>query len=435
MDEVIILLNDLIKINSINPFEIKYDKSLSKWILGGNENEITDFLKIKLEEAGFKVEKQFVHENNRGEKFYNLIAEKGSGNKSILFYGHMDTQVSETWPSREMALNPREIVREYNGKKIKTITGLGSNDMKAGLAVIITALKNINPIDYKIKVAFGVDEEFYSLGANTLANSSFLDDVIGIIVPELGDGPNMTHGPSTIMLGRLGRCEYVINVPGSGGHGAQANDPNLINATTECAKITFEIDKISKSHYDTFQFMNNVDGQENKISGSFFVNKIDAGEETLKIPLNGRIVVDHSFTPNSSVDKGLTILKNLIDNMYSSGKLNKVYIDGQFKPVTVETKNRPTPPNEAYIISENNLFTKFIKEVISSEVGFVNYNFGRSVADENVFTRIRPNIPLLVVGPTGENCHKDDEWVDIESVIKLKKVYASIGKNFIKYIK
>ena len=61
--DVIGILEDLIAIDSINPFTChRIDADCKeKWKLDGNETEISNYLEKKLIEAGFKVKKQFVH--------------------------------------------------------------------------------------------------------------------------------------------------------------------------------------------------------------------------------------------------------------------------------------------------------------------------------------------------------------------------------------
>ncbi|MCK4979936.1 MAG: M20/M25/M40 family metallo-hydrolase, partial [Candidatus Delongbacteria bacterium] len=226
--EVIELLKELIKIDSRNPF--KTEERDGKTFIGGNEDQISNYIIEKLKEYNFQVEKQFVHSDKMGNKFYNILAEKGKGNSSILFYAHMDTVSSNPWLSKEDALTPKISKVDFQEKERDVLVGLGSNDMKAGVAIILEAFKDLNPEDHKIKVCFGVDEEFYSLGSNKLAPSDFLKDVEAIIVPEIGDGPNHIYGGGSIGIGRLGRCEFVINVFGTGGHGAISMDESFINA-------------------------------------------------------------------------------------------------------------------------------------------------------------------------------------------------------------
>ena len=159
--KVIELLEQLIKIDSRNPFEI--EKTDSGFVSEGNESKIADFIKKKLIEYNFEVEEQFVHSDKNGNRFYNILAEKGKGDCSILFYAHMDTVSSNPWLDEKEALTPQRSKIYFQGKERKSLLGLGANDMKAGIAILLEAFKGINPTDHKIKLCFGVDEEFYSL--------------------------------------------------------------------------------------------------------------------------------------------------------------------------------------------------------------------------------------------------------------------------------
>lgn len=435
-ENVLTLLEHLIKMDSRNPFKI--EKMKGKYYLGGNETDINQFLSEKLTEAGFKVEKQFVHEDASGKKYYNIIADKGRGKKSIMFYGHSDTVSSTPWLSEKDALTPRSGEITFQGKKRKSIFGLGSNDMKTGLAVMCLAFKDIDPEGYKIKVAFGVDEEFYSLGANVLAQSSFMDDVAAIVVPEIGDGPNKFYGHETIGIGRLGRCEFEIEVFGTGGHGAISNDKTFINAAVEASKFAVEFEKLRKKHKDTFKFSSEKVPDTkavDQIEGSFFISKLDCGNESLSIPSSGRIVIDCTFTPDMTIKSLKKIIQDFIDGLYDRKILKPVEIEGISKKFILKLKDRPTPYSEAYLTPADHSFTGYVRDCVNKTGSFKNYNMGYSVADENVFRRYNPDMPVIVSGPVGWNSHRADEWVEIKSVQKLYELYRVIGENFGKYIK
>lgn len=431
---VLSLLEKLISIDSRNPFSIR--KRNGKHYLDGNEEKISMILTQMLVESGFNVEKQFVHKDMNGKKYYNLTAEKGEGKSSILFYGHSDTVSSEPWLSDKDAFTPRIGEISFQGKKRKAIFGLGSNDMKSGLAVICTAFKNIEPEGYKIKVGFGVDEEFYSLGANVMAKSEFMKDVRAIVVPEIGDGPNKFYGHETIGIGRLGRCEFEIEVFGTGGHGAISNNKTFINAAVEASKFAAEFEKLRKSHKDIFQFSTEEVPDitaDNIIEGSFFISKIDCGNESLSIPASGRIVIDCTFTPNMTILKLKELFRNFINELYKKKILKPVVIKGDERRFVLKQKERPTPYSEAYLTPADHKFTQFVKTCINEMGSFKNYNMGYSVADENVFKRYNHDIPVIVLGPVGWNSHRADEWSEIRSIEKLYELFSALGKEFGKY--
>ena len=115
------LLEDLIAINSVNPFKTIVKDGREIGI--GNEEKIAQYLEEKLITSGFTVRKQIVQEKisaiKDGKEIMvsercNLLASKGQGEKSLLFIGHMDTvDVKEGWET-----NPFEAVtKKENGKQ------------------------------------------------------------------------------------------------------------------------------------------------------------------------------------------------------------------------------------------------------------------------------------------------------------------------------
>ncbi|MDA3884000.1 MAG: M20/M25/M40 family metallo-hydrolase [Candidatus Delongbacteria bacterium] len=433
--KVIKILEELIKIDSRNPFTI--EKIEGKYTLGGNETNISKYILGKLSDTGFKVDTQYVHSDSAGNQYFNILAEKGSGDSSILFYAHMDTVTSNPWLSKEDALTPKRSKLEFQGKEREVIVGLGSNDMKAGIAVMLEAFKDVDPKDHKIKLCFGVDEEFFSLGSNELVRSDFMDDVKAIVVPEIGDGPNKIYGGGSIGIGRLGRCEFEIEVFGTGGHGAISMDESFINAAVEASKIVTALEEHRSSYKDSFEFYNTEVPDKtaiNHVEGSYFVNKIDCGDGSLSIPSNGKITIDCTFTPNMSIDKLKSIFENMLEELYRTDILKTVRIDGEIKKCTVKLKDRPTPFSEGYLTLSDHPFTEYVKDQVNDIVPFMNYNMGYSVADENVLKRYFPEIPVIVSGPVGWNSHRAHEWVEIQSVFDLEKIYKDIGENFNAYL-
>lgn len=433
--KVVKTLEELIKIDSRNPFTV--ENTNNKYVLGGNENIISEYIIEKLNAAGFKIDKQFVHSDLYGNKFYNILAEKGKGNRSILFYAHMDTVSSNPWLSKSDALTPKRSVLEFQGKEREVLVGLGSNDMKAGIAVMLEAFKEVDTEENKIKLCFGVDEEFFSLGANELVKSYFMDDVKAIVVPEIGDGPNKIYGGGSIGIGRLGRCEFEIEVFGTGGHGAISMDESFVNAAVEASKIVTALEVQRSLYNDSFEFYNTEVPDTtaiNHIEGSYFVNKIDCGDGSLSIPSTGKISIDCTFTPNMTIEHLHKMFEDIIAKLYDKNILKIVVIDGITKKCSVKLKDRPTPFSEGYLTSSDHPFTEYVKEQVNKTVDFMNYNMGYSVADENIFKRCFPEIPVLVIGPVGWNSHRAHEWVEIQSILDLEKIYKDIGENFKDYM-
>ncbi|HOB53847.1 MAG TPA: M20/M25/M40 family metallo-hydrolase [Acidobacteriota bacterium] len=434
------LLEQLIQFDSVNPFvchETDPDDPAT-WKLAGNELRIAAYLEDRLREAGFTVRRQPVHAGPDGTVHHNLLAEKGRGPASILFYGHMDTVTARPWLSREQALTPVRSIRRIDGTDREIMTGLGANDMKAGLAAALEALAPLEPDRWRIKLAFGVDEEFYSTGGYVLSRSDFLDDVRAVVVPETGDGPNTRHGPGAITLGRLGRCECAIDVPGTGGHGAQAHDPAHVSAAAETVKIAARLERLRAEYRERFTFcaepMPDPDAT-GEISGSTFVSRVEAGDGSLSIPSAGRILVSFQLTPGVTVTSRLKLLDDLVAAMYASGELARIKVSGEFRPVRVSLRQRPTPFNEAFCTPADHPFTRFVRGVVDETVGFRAFNMGWSNADENLFAMARPEVPILNLSPLGRDCHKADEWVELASVRQLVRLLHVAAVRFGEYLK
>lgn len=125
----------------------------------------------------------------------NFIAEYGSGNKTILLAGHIDTV-------------PGEIeVKEFG----EEVWGRGAVDAKGPLtAILVGASKAIEFVDNaRVVIACLVDEEREGKGANYLINSGFHAD--HIIVGE----PTGTNG---FAIGYRGSITVKISSYASGGH-------------------------------------------------------------------------------------------------------------------------------------------------------------------------------------------------------------------------
>ena len=139
------ILENLVGINSVFP----------------QEKKVGDYLYSSLKDLGFDVIKQKVMVQR-----YNILAQKGQGKNALLIFGHLDT-VSIT-DKTKWKTDP--FVLTTNGDRLY---GLGAWDMKGGIASILTAVKDFEPNNYKLKLAFVVDEENYSLGMGVYFRSQF----------------------------------------------------------------------------------------------------------------------------------------------------------------------------------------------------------------------------------------------------------------------
>lgn len=191
------ILKDLVKFNTIKDKE---------------NSEIINYIENYLKTLGFKTE----------YKSKNLIMRIGEKPK-IGFLGHTDTV-----EYIEEFKNPFEVII-----KDGYIYGLGTCDMKGGIAAMLDALSQINLKELKngIKLYFTYDEEIGFGGINELVQNSEK-------FPEI-----MIFGEPTnnqLYTGHKGLIEYEINFKGLKAH--SSNPAKGISANMNAIKFLYELD-------------------------------------------------------------------------------------------------------------------------------------------------------------------------------------------------
>jgi succinyl-diaminopimelate desuccinylase len=376
--DAITLLKELVSINSIFP----------------NEGQIAEFIEMILIENGFNVARQEVEPGR-----FNVVAERGTRGKPILFYAHMDTVPAYgQWESDPFKLTERD------GR----LYGLGVFDTKGGLAAILKASEI--EADRRLKLAFTVDEENISAGAHALVRTNFLNDVEGAIVAEVADNSDESLGPRKIILGRRGRVVYEFSVPGKSAHGAHINDG--INAITEASKLALALERMN----------NTLATHELLPRASQFVRRLTGESSSLSFPEKATLELDRHLVIPETQESVLAELKKFIDSLYASGEFKE--IDG--RRISVKIKERKTPYLMPYVIDKEDQFVQQFVRVIKEKIGEPIYSYGYSVADENIIAT--KGIPIVSVGPVGGNEHAANEWISKASYLAL----IDVLKTFIK---
>ena len=368
---IVNLLSKVVSINSIYP----------------NEHDLIYFLRDYFNINNVKYYNQFV-ENNRS----NLVLNKGKSIKSILLYSHLDTVgVTQGWNT-----NPLKLITV--GDKAY---GLGAWDMKAGMVANILAFQNFKPKNFTLKMAFCVDEENISKGGHALIKHHFMKDVSCVMSPE----PAFFHGVNGVVIGRIGRAVYDIEIGGESKHFAFYDSKYDINKFT--GELLLQLNSINK-------FVNNERKQ------FVFARKIHSEAIGMSIPQKTSIQLDSSVLPPNSHKK---ILENIIS---ITKNVNRKY-NNYFK-ITVGFLKRETPFLEPYKIDNEDKYLNNLSQSILSVTGkkAVPY-FRSSVADENIFGS--HGYTVLGIGPVGGNAHAPNEWVSISSAETLYNIIIDFLKR------
>jgi len=351
----------------------------------GEEKRISEFVASFLEPYA-KVETQEV------EGFgSNVIAYLKGVKNTVVINGHMDTVgLSNGWTKNPWG--------QIEGDKFY---GLGSADMKGGLAALMSAFVEIAELSRRERpnVIFTavVDEEGYSRGAWELIKSKKLEKAD---VALLGEPTN-----EKLMLGARGRFVIQIEAFGKKAHAARPEEG--INAIEELSKLLANLNKARLRKHRKLG------------KGSFCTLEIKGEADGLSVPEYAKAIVDR----HTVVGEDWEFVRETLEKL-----AQRLEIRAQLK---IEKFRRPTPEMLPYYVKENIKFVKTFKQIFKQTTGEnIEISYGKSVGDFNYFGTYLGK-PTLVFGPIGGNWHSADEWVSISSVKRVKEIYVSFLKALV----
>jgi succinyl-diaminopimelate desuccinylase len=369
------LLEDMIRINSVV----------------GQEGELAEYIRSELESLGFKCEMDEV-EPGRPNVYARLEGE-GPGRR-LNFNGHTDTvPVVEGWDTDPFTPVTKE------GR----MHGLGSCDMKAGIACTINALKAMveSGFSFNGELSFSgvIDEEAYGLGAKALLKTD-LAEVDAIILAE----PYPGDESKPIPLGITGKILYDIYVHGRAAHGFR---PHLgVNAVEEASAIIANLDRL--------EFVDHPDFGR----GNYSTLKIEGGYEvySVVVPASCRFEVNRLLVPGETVETAIKDMERLVKSLELEAK--------------VEVKTKP-PRYEAYVMEKRDpilqVFDGVYREVIGREP---MYEYASGITDANIFAG-EGDIPCLHLGPERGGAHQKNEYVPLDWLPPVSKMYALIAARYL----
>ena len=328
------LLKDLIKFDTCKDKENK---------------EIIDYIQNVLEEKGFNIEyksKCLVMSNKKECR--------------IGFIGHTDTVQS----GNDWIYNPLELT-EIDGN----LYGLGTCDMKGGIAAILKAVIDIDweKEDYGIKLIFTYDEEIGFGGINEIITSkiSIPNDVI------IGEPTN-----NEVLIGSKGLLEFKFEFSGKSAH--SSNPDKGENAIEKC--ISF----INNLKYFYKQIKIKEDSRFEIPYTTMNVGKIIGGQSINIVPDRCETYIDFRVISESQRNMILEEIK----------RLKEIY---QFNYIIINDI-KPFITKSNYLKTSN-----FITEASLIE-------------SKNRF--------ILGVGPV--NPHEANEYITKNSLNKLVKQYKTL---------
>lgn len=342
----------------------------------GLETEILIWCESFLKKQGFEIERQWINPEQ-----FNLLAQRGHS-ASLLLYSHVDTVP----PDPEWEQDPYFL--EQVGDRL---VGLGTSDMKAGLALILyTAQETRQPL----KIALTVEEERHSDGAWALVNLPWFGDIQGILVPEL----STDHSQETLGLGRRGLFAFELLLEGQAQHGALSSSKNPISKLGEL------IPRIN-----AFPCASNALGEE-----ALLLLSVQSENRGLSVPAKVCLKVAFFALPGDTLEQ-------------AQQRLIKWLGDPEILLKPIE---KPTPYNAGYWQDSSHPVLQKIIRILKDEHDVtLPQTLGLSVADENVLHHSL-GLPIVSLAPVGGYSHRAGEWVSWSSLKRVAEWYQSLVEAF-----
>jgi succinyl-diaminopimelate desuccinylase len=309
---------------------------------------------------------------NNGYKM--LVCEIGEGDKTIVWNGHVDVVSGK---------KEQFVPVEKDGK----IHARGSADMKAGVAAMMFAMKELRDQKPGVKIQLQIvsDEEIGGQNCTgyLVENGYRGDFVIASEPTQLG-----------IALQAKGVLRLEVEVTGKSAHGSRPwEGENAIVKAYQVYEKLLEL-PFTKESSEFYQ------------SPSINLAIISGGEVFNKVPDRCIMSLDIRYLPGQKPDTIIQQIESISDGKVTVG----------LKGIPVATK-----PDDPFITQ--------LKPVLEKHIDGEAILFGQHGAADTQFFAAH-GIPAIEFGPSGANWHGDDEFVLLESLEKYKEILIDYVKTY-----
>jgi acetylornithine deacetylase/succinyl-diaminopimelate desuccinylase family protein len=356
----------------------------------GREGELAAYLQGELKALGLECEWQEVEPGR--PNVYARLQGTGAGPRLNL-NGHTDTvDVCEGWETDPLTPVTKD------GR----LYGLGVCDMKAGLACILTTLKasieSAFPFTGELSFSGVIDEEGHSQGARAMMETDLAGcDAILLAEPYAGDeGMPMP-------LGITGKVLYDLTVQGHAAHGFR---PHLgVNAVEEAARIVASLDRLPMREHPDFG------------RGNICTLKVEGGYRVyaVVVPDRCRVEINRLLVPGETTATAIEDMEELVRSLDLRAQVKVALKPPKYEPFLM---SRDEPIVNAYHGA--------YQVVVGREPV---YAYSAGITDANVFAE--NGIPCVHLGPARGNVHQPNEFVDLEWLERLPRMYALIAARFL----
>lgn len=358
----------------------------------GDEETLSLYVKEKLESYGLETELQYVEAKR--PNLYAVLKGAKPG-KRLNYNAHSDTvPAGEGW-----ATDPFKAV-----VKDGRIYGRGACDMKSGITCTLNAFRAIADSGHKfpgeLSFSLVVDQEATDVGAWAMMNEEKWRSLDAVVLTYSYCGDETKPIP----LGLTGKVLYDIRVKGKAAHGFR---PHLgVNAVEDAAKIVASLDGLHLKPHPEFN------------KGTYCTLKFEGGYTiySVVVPASARFEVNRLLVPGETIQYALDDMRRLVDSLHlKSG---------------VEIGVKP-PKYEPYTCSKEEPLMKTLDGVYRDVMGRPPlYEYAYGITNANIFQG-EQGIPCVHIGPQRGEAHGANEYVKLEWLPPVSKMYAMIAARYL----
>ena len=370
-DMLVQLTQDLVRIQTINP--------------PGDEARAATFVADWMRQNDMAAELVTHAEDGRASVVGGL---DGMGERrAVLFSGHLDTvPAGDNWEHEVLAADIDD------GK----IWGLGTTDMKAGVAAMLVAMRAVKQSGAALKgnllFAGTAGEEIESMGARELVREQKLDDVAFMVIGE----PTANR----VITAEKGVLWLELQAKGQTAHGSM---PHLgVNAIAHMSRL-LEALQAADIPYETHPLL-----------GDFTMNiaTIEGGVKTNVVPDACRVTIDTRTVIGQDHQQILDTVRQLVDRLCADDPTLHIEV----RPIN-ERVPLDIPFDDPYVQA-------FVRQRDLITGGTSVPTAATFATDGSVFVPAY-EAPMVICGPgLPEKAHQPNEYVEISRLLESARIYT-----------
>jgi acetylornithine deacetylase/succinyl-diaminopimelate desuccinylase-like protein len=374
-----------------------YTVRLTKEMIGipsvtGDEEALCLYIEEKLRSYGLETELQYVEAKR--PNVYSVFRGTKPG-KRLNYNAHSDTvPAGEGWTTDPF----KAVVKESK------IYGRGACDMKSGIACTLNMLRAIEDSGHEfhgeLSFSLVVDQEATDVGAWAMMKDPRWRSLDAIVLTYSYCGDETKPIP----LGLTGKVLYDIRVKGKAAHGFR---PHFgVNAVEDAAKIVANLDRLQLKPHPEFG------------KGNYCTLKFEGGYQiySVVVPASARFEVNRLLVPGETIQYALDDMRRLVDSLHLKSE--------------VEIGVKP-PKYEPYTCSNNEPIMKSLDGVYREVMGRPPlYEYAYGITNANIFQG-EEGIPCVHIGPQRGEAHGANEYVKLEWLPPVSKMYALMAARYL----